>query len=96
MTYAELACGVEKSNAVEKNRAALIALLAKLEILDFDVAAADEYGKVRADLEKRGMPIGPLDMMIAGHARSLGYTLVTNNMKEFSRVRDLKTENWAV
>ena len=96
VTYAELACGVEKSNAVEKNRVALTTLLAKLEILDFDVAAADEYGKVRADLEKRGMPIGPLDMMIAGHARSLGYTLVTNNMKEFSRVRDLKTENWAV
>ena len=60
------------------------------------MAAADEYGKVRADLEKRGMPIGPLDMMIAGHARSLGYTLVTNNLKEFSRVRDLKTENWAI
>ena len=96
VTYAELSCGVEQSDAVEKNRVALIALLAKLEILDFDVAAADEYGKIRADLEKRGMPIGPLDMMIAGHAKSLGYTLVTNNMKEFSCVKDLIAENWAV
>ena len=53
--------------------------------MNFDVNAADCYGKIRADLEKRGTPIGPLDMMIAGHAKSLGYTLVTNNIKEFKR-----------
>ena len=95
VTYAELSCGVEKSAAVEKNRLALSLLLANIEILDFDSKAAEEYGRVRADLEKRGVPIGSLDMMIAGHARSLGYTVVTNNLKEFSRFSGLKTENWA-
>ena len=87
--------GVEKSIAVEKNRLALSMLLANMEILDFGVDAADCYGKIRAGLEKKGTPIGPLDMMIAGHAQSLGYTIVTNNVKEFSRVAALKIENWA-
>ena len=95
VTYAELVHGVEKSAAVEKNRLALTMLLANIEILDFDVDAADCYGKIRADLEKKGTPIGLLDMMIAGHAMSMGYTVVTNNVKEFSRVPDLKIENWA-
>ncbi len=95
VTYAELVHGVEKSAAVEKNRLALTMLLANIEILDFGVDAADCYGKIRAGLEKKGTPIGPLDMMIAGHAMSMGYTVVTNNEKEFSRVPDLKTENWA-
>ena len=70
-------------------------LLANIEIFDFDARAADCYGKIRAELEKKGSPIGPLDMMIAGHARSLEFTLVTNNMKEFSRVSGLRLENWA-
>ena len=95
VTYAELVHGVEKSAAVDKNRLALFMLLANIEILDFDANAAESYGKIRADLEKNGTPIGPLDMMIAGHARSLGYIVVTNNVKEFKRVRDLKIENWA-
>lgn len=95
VTYAELVHGVKKSAAVDKNRLALSMLLANIDILDFDVDAAVCYGKIRADLEKRGTPIGPLDMMIAGHAQSLGYTLVTNNEKEFSRVSNLKIENWA-
>ena len=95
VTYAELVHGVEKSAAVDKNRLALSILLANIEILDFDVNAAEGYGKIRADLEKNGTPIGPLDMMIAGHARSLDYTLVTNNVKEFKRVSGLKIENWA-
>ncbi len=95
ITYAELVHGVEKSKAVERNRLALSLLLSNIEILDFDVDAADAYGKVRADLEKKGTPIGPLDMMIAGHALSLGYKVVTNNVKEFSRVKGLKIENWA-
>jgi len=95
VTYAELVHGVEKSAAVEKNRLALSILLANMEILDFDVDAADCYGKIRAGLEKNGTPIGPLDMMIAGHAQSLGYTVVTNNVKEFSRVNALRIENWA-
>ena len=94
VTYAELVHGVEKSQAVEKNRLALVLLLANIEILDFDTLAAEAYGKIRADLEKGGTPIGPLDMMIAGHAKSLDYCIVTNNTKEFSRVRGLKLENW--
>ena len=94
VTYAELVHGVEKSAAVEKNRLALSMLLANMEILDFDVDAADCYGKIRAGLERKGTPIGPLDMMIAAHAQSLGYTVVTNNVKEFSRVSALQIENW--
>jgi len=94
VTYAELVHGVEKSAAVEKNRLALSMLLANMEILDFDVDAADCYGKIRAALEKKGTPIGPLDMMIAAHAQSLGYTVVTNNVNEFSRVSALQIENW--
>ena len=95
VTYAELVHGVEKSAAVEKNRLALSILFANIEILDFDVDATNCYGKIRAGLEKKGTPIGPLDMMIAGHAMSKGYIVVTNNVKEFSRVRNLKIENWA-
>lgn len=95
VTYAELAYGVEKSQSIEKNRVALALLLANIEIMDFDSFAAESYGKIRADLEKAGKPIGSLDMMIAGHAKSLGYTIVTNNTKEFMRVNGLKLENWA-
>lgn len=95
VTYAELIYGVEKSAAAERNRLALSLLLSGIEIRDFDTRAADEYGSIRADLERRGTPIGPLDMMIAGHARSLGMTIVTNNEKEFVRVKGLKVENWA-
>ena len=95
VTYAELVHGVEKSKAIEKNRVALALLLANIEIMNFDSLAAESYGKIRADLEKAGTPIGPLDMMIAGHAKALGYTVVTNNTKEFARVKGLKLENWS-
>ena len=95
VTYAELVHGVEKSKAIEKNRVALALLLANIEIMNFDSLAAESYGKIRADLEKAGAPIGPLDMMIAGHAKALGYTVVTNNTKEFARVKGLKLENWS-
>lgn len=94
VTYAELMHGVQKSQAVDKNRLALALLLANIEILNFDANAAESYGEIRAELEKQGTPIGPLDMMIAGHARSLNYTVVTNNIKEFSRIKGLKLENW--
>ncbi len=95
VTYAELIYGVEKSAAVERNRLALSMMLSNIEIMNFGVLAATSYGMVRADLEKKGTPIGPLDMMIAGHAKSLGCTVVTNNVKEFSRVKGLKVVNWA-
>lgn len=80
---------------IEKNRVALVLLLANIEIMDFDSSVTESYGKIRADLEKEEKPIGPLDMMIAGHAKSLGYTIVTNNTKEFMGVNGLKLENWA-
>lgn len=95
ITYAELIYGVEKSQYVDKNRIALALLFSSIEILEFDSLAAEQYGKIRADLEIAGTPIGNMDMMIAGHAKSRGFTLVTNNIKEFKRVDGLKVENWA-
>ena len=95
VTYAELMHGVEKSKAVARNRVALALFLANIEILDFDAAAAEEYGRIRAALERQETPIGPLDMMIAGHARSLSCVVVTNNVREFERVEALPLENWA-
>ena len=94
VTYAELIHGVEKSKAVNKNRIALILLLADIEILPFDANAAESYGEIRAELERKGTPIEPLDMMIAGHAKSLNYTVVTNNTKEFERINGLRLANW--
>jgi len=69
--------------------------LLPLEIAAYDLAAALRYGEVRADLAKRGQPIGPLDTEIAAHALSLGVTLITNNEREFRRVKGLSIENWA-
>ncbi len=90
----ELEVGVAKSARREQAADALAALLAPLRVVPFEDAAAEAYGSVRADLERRGTPIGSLDMLIAGHALSLGRTLVTNNEREFSRVTGLKIENW--
>lgn len=95
ITYAELMHGVEKSQSVEKNRFALSLFLSAIEIRDFHALAAEEYGRVRAVLERRGTPIGPLDLLIAGHAKSEGCVLVTNNIREFQRVEGLKVEDWA-
>ena len=94
ITYAELTHGVEKSMAVERNRIALSLFLSPITILDFDRRAAEEYGKVKAELEKKGTPIGPMDTLIAGHARAGGFILVTNNTREFNRVADLAAEDW--
>lgn len=95
ITYAELMHGVEKSRAVDKNRLAIALLLSAINILDFDTEAAEEYGKVRAVLEKKGTPIGPMDMLIAAHAKSKDLVLVTNNTREFRRVEGLTIEDWA-
>ena len=94
ITYAELVHGVEKSKEVERNRFALALMLANIEVLDFDVNAANDYGKIRADLESKGEPIGPLDMLIAAYALSSECVLVTNNTKEFKRVDSLKVVDW--
>lgn len=95
ITFAEMMHGVEKSQAKERNRIAYMLFMSALTVLDFDSAAAQEYGKVRADLETKGTPIGPMDMLIAAHAKSQGLTLVTNNTREFVRVEGLALENWA-
>ncbi len=94
ITLAELNYGMAKSVHIEKNQEALLKFLTPIEILDFNFEAAEEYGKIRSNLEKKGMPIDPLDLLIAAHARSLNIVLVTNNENEFSRVTGLKIENW--
>ena len=94
ITYAELAHGVEKSGAREKNRIALMVFLSEIQIVTFDDLAAQVYGVVKSDLQKKGTPIGPLDTLIAAHAKALNMTLVTNNTKEFARVDGLEFEDW--
>jgi tRNA(fMet)-specific endonuclease VapC len=83
-----------KSSKPEKNHLALTQFLAPMEILSYGDAAAQHYGKLRVYLEKHGTPIGSLDMLIAAHALSTGCILITNNIKEFERVPNLKTNNW--
>lgn len=94
ITYAELEYGVAYSSDPTQNRIVLSEFLAPLEILDFPSHAAPIYGAIRASLVRAGRMIGPLDLLIATHALSIGAVLVTNNVKEFSRVADLKIENW--
>ena len=94
ITLAELAHGVEKSAASDKNRAALLRFLSILTVLPFDDLAAAEYGAVCADLQRKGTPIGTMDMLIAAHAKTEGLILVTNNTREFERVQGLTLENW--
>jgi tRNA(fMet)-specific endonuclease VapC len=94
VTLAELNYGVAKSLHQKQNREALIGFIAPLEIADFDSDAAYRYGAIRSNLEIQEKPIGALDLMIAAHAQSLNTILVTNNTKEFSRVKDLVLENW--
>jgi len=90
---AELAFGVAKSGS-PRNRQALEMFLAPLTILPFDHPAAWAYGDLRADLERRGTPIGSLDTMIAAHALSQQARLITNNTREFAKVPGLQLENW--
>ncbi|QQO07661.1 type II toxin-antitoxin system tRNA(fMet)-specific endonuclease VapC [Breznakiella homolactica] len=94
ITLAELEYGVENSKYPEKNKIALIKFLSIISILPFDAKAAEAYGKIKADLKRRGCIIRPLDILIAAHAKSEDLILVTNNSKEFERVEDLKIENW--
>lgn len=95
VTLAELRFGVANSLQKHKNQAALDEFISPIEVLPFDDLAANHYGEIRAVLQKKGIPIGPLDMMIAAHALSLNVILVTNNTKEFNRIGPLKIENWA-
>lgn len=90
----ELIYGAERSANPEKNLDVVEGMMARLEVLPFTSNGAAHFGQLRAELESAGQPIGPYDMMIAGHARANGLILVTNNLKEFSRVPGLRVENW--
>lgn len=91
---AELRYGADRSGHARRNHARLDELLRELRCLAFDEQAARAFGRVRAKLEAAGTPIGPYDTMIAAHALHLGLTVVTDNVDEFRRVRDLAVENW--
>ena len=95
VTLGELVFGAENSKQVERNLADIEAMVARLEVLPFDNKAAYHFGQVRAALYRLGRPIGPYDMMIAGQARAMGLTLVTNNVREFGRVPGLVLEDWS-
>ena len=94
ITVSELQYGVAKSTYRKKNEVRLEEFLAPLVILTYDQAAARVYGDIRFQLEKRGRLIGPLDLLIAAHAISQNLVLITNNNKEFKRIKKLKIENW--
>ena len=94
ISLAELRYGVVKSSQQERNDRALEQFLVPIEIADFDFKAAHSYGFVRDSLTKQGRLIGPMDLLIAGHALSLDSILVTDNTKEFGRVDRLVVENW--
>jgi len=96
ITLAELRFGVEKSQQIQNNRQALDEFILPLEIADFDEKAAVRYGAVRAALEKAGTPVGSMDMLIGAHALSLDLTLVTNNVREFKQIKNLKVVDWSV
>ncbi len=94
ITLAELLHGVEKSAMVSRNLRNVEDFVSRLEVLPYNDKAASHYGNIRADLEKRGIPIGINDLHIAGHARSESLILVSNNIGEFVRVEGLRLENW--
>ena len=94
ISVAELIFGAENSQTPEKNLKIIENFLSRLQILDYGVDAAIQYGNIKAHLKKIGTPIGENDLHIAAHARSKGLILVTNNTKEFERVPALQIENW--
>lgn len=94
VTLMELIYGVEKSTDPTRNLAEVKGFAARLEVLDFDSHAAAHTGQIRAELSRSGTPIGPYDQMIAGHARSRGLIVVTNNRREFDRIPGLRVEDW--
>jgi tRNA(fMet)-specific endonuclease VapC len=96
ITLSELEYGVMKSAKPEQNKLALAQFMAPIEIYAYDDVAAQHYGKIRANLEKQGTPIGSLDMLIAAHALSIDSVLITNNESEFKRVSNLKIGNWTI
>ena len=94
ITLSELEYGVAKSGWPDQNREALIEFLRPLEILSFDERAARYYGEVRAHLERKGKPVGAMDLLIASHAISLSVPLVTNDIRGFKGIPGLQLDNW--
>lgn len=94
ITLAELEYGVFNSARPGQNQLALMTFLAGITVMPFDAEAAGTYGVIRADLKRKGTPIGANALLIAAHARALNLTLVTNNTREFERVEGLKLEDW--
>jgi len=94
ITLAELLHGVEKSSRSEHNLRQVEDFISRLDVLEYGCKAAAHYGDIRADLERVGNTIGVNDLYISGHARSEGLTLVSNNLREFERVKGLRLENW--
>lgn len=96
ITVAELYYGAKFSQNPEKSLRTLEEFLSRLQVVDYDSRAGEHFGDIKANLRKIGRLIGDNDIHIAGHARSLGLVVVTNNVGEFERIEDLKLENWAV
>jgi tRNA(fMet)-specific endonuclease VapC len=94
ITASELWYGVYKSKFVEKNTIALITFLSTINVLPFDEKASISYGEIRVAFEKSGEIIGANDLLIAAHALSLDYNLITNNEREFKKITQLKVLNW--
>jgi tRNA(fMet)-specific endonuclease VapC len=94
ITLAELEYANENSQYRERNKLALMQFLTIIDIKTFDENAAKEFGKIKKDLKDKNCLIGPYDMLIGAHAKSLDLTLVTNNVKEFERIAGLRIENW--
>ena len=94
ITLAELLYGVQVSSKKKANRAAVDALIRHLTVIDWTRDAAEHYAEIRADLKRKGQLIGSNDLLISAHARSLGAVVVTNNVKDFGRVKGLDVENW--
>jgi len=94
ITLAELAHGVEKSSQPENNQKVIEDFISRVEVVEYTRDAAMHYGDIRADLERKGTPIGVNDLHIAGHARSRGFILVSNNTHEFERVEGLRLSDW--
>jgi tRNA(fMet)-specific endonuclease VapC len=94
VVVAELRYGADHSARRRSNHNRIDALVEEIEVLDFDLGAAAAYGRVRAQLARRGTPIGPNDMLIAAHGLSRRLTVVTDNTAEFRQVKGLRVANW--
>jgi len=96
VTFAQLTYGVQASATAKRkqNQVILDSLALHLTVLDWPQDAAKHYAEIRADLKKRGAQLGAADLMIAAHAREMGAIIVTNNVKDFGRVKGLEVENW--